>query len=106
MFTFGEITVTFGEIRSTLGEIRLTLGDSRRVYGFWNLFLLLVAFGNLWVGGSCRGFRKEVNLNAHAINAINLGNANLFTKCLFTTFVPLEPPPTNQQSDGFPLEFY
>ena len=35
-----------------------------------------------------------------------LGNASLFTKCVFTIFVPLDPPPSpNQQSDGFPLEF-
>ena len=34
-----------------------------------------------------------------------LGNASLFTKCLFTIFVPLNPPHPNQQSDGFPLEF-
>ena len=34
-----------------------------------------------------------------------LGNASLFTKCLFTFFVPLKPPTSNQQSDGFPLEF-
>ena len=34
-----------------------------------------------------------------------IGNARLFTKCLFTIFVPLNPPPPNQQSDGFPLEF-
>ena len=35
----------------------------------------------------------------------SLGNASLFTKCLFTIFVPLDPPPPNQQSDGFPLDF-
>ena len=35
-----------------------------------------------------------------------LGNTNLFTKCLFTIFVPLEPPPPpNQQSDRIPLDF-
>ena len=34
-----------------------------------------------------------------------LGNACLFTKLLFTIFVPLNPPLPNQQSDGFPLEF-
>ena len=34
-----------------------------------------------------------------------LGNARLFTKFLFTILVPLDPPPPNQQSDGFPLEF-
>ena len=34
-----------------------------------------------------------------------LGNASLFTKFLFTIFVPLDPPPPNQQSDGFPLGF-
>ena len=35
------------------------------------------------------------------------GNARLFTKCLFTIFVPLNPPlPTSKkQNDGFPLEF-
>ena len=33
-----------------------------------------------------------------------LGNASLFTKFLFTIFVPLNPPPPNQQNDGFPLE--
>ena len=33
------------------------------------------------------------------------GNASLFTKCLFTIFVPTRPPPPNQQDDGFPLEF-
>ena len=31
--------------------------------------------------------------------------ANLFTKCLFTIFVPLAPPPPNQQNDGLPFEF-
>ena len=35
---------------------------------------------------------------------LKLGNASLFTKCLFTIFAPLNPPPPNQQSDGFPLE--
>ena len=34
-----------------------------------------------------------------------LGNASLFTGFFFTIFVPLDPPPPNQQSDGFPLEF-
>ena len=34
-----------------------------------------------------------------------LGNASLFTKFLFTILVPLGPPPPNQQSNGFPLEF-
>ena len=33
-----------------------------------------------------------------------IGNASLFTKFLFTIFVPLTLPP-NQQSDGFTLEF-
>ena len=35
----------------------------------------------------------------------SLGNASLFTKFLFTIFVPLDPPPPNQQNEGFPLEF-
>ena len=35
----------------------------------------------------------------------HLGNASLFTKCLFTIFAPLNPPLSNQQSDGSPLEF-
>ena len=35
-----------------------------------------------------------------------LESASLFTKCLFTIFVPLDPPPPNQQSDGFPLVSY
>ena len=34
-----------------------------------------------------------------------LGNASLFTTFLFTIFVPLDPPPPNQQNDRFPLEF-
>ena len=34
-----------------------------------------------------------------------LGNASLFTSILFTIFAPLNPPPPNQQSAGFPLEF-
>ena len=34
-----------------------------------------------------------------------LGNASLFTKFLFTIFVPLGPPPPNQRRDGFPLDF-
>ena len=34
-----------------------------------------------------------------------LGNASLFTKILFTILAPLDTPPPNQQSDGFPLEF-
>ena len=34
-----------------------------------------------------------------------VGNASLFTKVLFTIFVPLNPPPPKQQSEGFPLEF-
>ena len=29
----------------------------------------------------------------------------MFTKFLFTIFAPLNPPPPNQQNDGFPLEF-
>ena len=29
----------------------------------------------------------------------------MFTKCLFIISVPLDPPPPNQQSDGFPLDF-
>ena len=32
-----------------------------------------------------------------------LGNASLFTKCLFTILVLLEPPLPKQRSDGFPL---
>ena len=35
----------------------------------------------------------------------DLGNASLFTKCLFTIFAPFNPPPPNQQDDGFILEF-
>ena len=35
----------------------------------------------------------------------NIGNASLFTKFLFTIFVPFDPPPPNQQNEGFPLEF-
>ena len=43
---------------------------------------------------------------AKLFRACLLGNVNLFTKFLFTIFVPLDPPPPpNQQSDGFPLEF-
>ena len=34
-----------------------------------------------------------------------LGNASLFIKILFTIFVPMNPPPPNQQNEGFPLEF-
>ena len=34
-----------------------------------------------------------------------LGNASLFTNVLFTLLCALTPPPPNQQSDGFPLEF-
>ena len=34
-----------------------------------------------------------------------LGNAGLFTKCLFTIFVPLDTRSPNQQSDGLPLDF-
>ena len=34
-----------------------------------------------------------------------IGNANSFTKILFTTFVPINPPPPNQENEGFPLEF-
>ena len=34
-----------------------------------------------------------------------IGNARLFTEFLFTIFVPRNPPPPNQQNDGFPLEF-
>ena len=39
------------------------------------------------------------------MSRVLLGNASLFTKFLFTIFVPLNPPPPNQQNDGFPLEF-
>ena len=34
-----------------------------------------------------------------------LGNASLFTKILFTIFVPINPPRPNQQNEAFPLEF-
>ena len=37
---------------------------------------------------------------------IVIGNASLFTKILFTIFVPINPPPLpNQENEGFPLEF-
>ena len=42
---------------------------------------------------------------AEVSNLFLLGNASLFTTFWFTIFVPLEPPPPNQQNDGFPLEF-
>ena len=34
-----------------------------------------------------------------------IGNASSFTKISFTIFVPINPPPPNQQNEGFPLEF-
>ena len=48
--------------------------------------------------------RAEKNKN-YPKRPPRLGNAVLFTIFLFTTFVPLKPPPPNQQNDGFPLEF-
>ena len=43
----------------------------------------------------------------YAVNSILLGNASLFTKCLFTIFAPLKPPPlpTSKMMD-FLLNFY
>ena len=64
-------------------------------------------------GESPRNFRSHPNEDdtcsvtpCTAIQGQNnvLGNACSFTKCLFTIFVPLNLPPPNQQSDGFPLE--
>ena len=48
---------------------------------------------------------KPLKRLIRAIVALSLGNSSLFTKFVFTIFVPLNPPPSNQQSDGFPLEF-
>ena len=51
----------------------------------------------LWLfPGSLRGFSRKTP---------GIGNASLFTKILFTIFVPINPPPPNQQNEGFPLEF-
>ena len=48
----------------------------------------------------------ELNLGASSPkDFFKIGNASLFTKFLFTIFVALDPPPPNQQNDGFPLEF-
>ena len=36
---------------------------------------------------------------------LSLRTSNLFTKCLFIVLLPLNPPPSQQENDGFSLEF-
>ena len=63
--------------------------------------------GNIWsnIRGKIRADNSKRFGELPLCNFAYLGNASLFTKFLFTIFVPLNPPPPNQQSDGFPLEF-
>ena len=52
--------------------------------------------------------QKKIEIAFEIVGAqgTEIGNANLFTKCLFTILVPLNPPPPpKQQSDGSPIEF-
>ena len=53
-----------------------------------------------------RGFRVTLNLGVPEVKLATIGNASLFTKVLFTIFVPLDPPlPTSKVMD-FLLNFY
>ena len=53
----------------------------------------------------CAAQDMHTCLDKDIVTRTLLGNASLFTKRLFIIFVPLNPPPPNQQNDEFPLDF-
>ena len=73
-----------------------------------SLFSEIAAISGVRDGHRNRRSQKSLRFRcakSHPLPPTPLGNASLFTKFLFTIFVPLDPPPPNQLSDGFSLEF-
>ena len=68
-------------------------------------------FGEAWPNSvACIPRRPSLsieNLNSfeQSVEVVRWLSSIIWNASLFTIFVPLSPPP-NQQSDGFPLEFY